>query len=120
MIDIGSVCMKIAGRDAGKICVVVDMLDGQFVLIDGQTRRKRCNNMHLEPLSYSVDIKKGASSDDVAAALEKKGVHTVKQQKKKQIKTTEGGSRQDAGEKVKIPREKATGKKSTEHKPRKD
>lgn len=37
--EIGRVCIKIAGRDAGMKCVVVEQLDNNFVLIDGQTRR---------------------------------------------------------------------------------
>ena len=27
MFDIGRVCMKIAGRDAGKKCVIIDVVD---------------------------------------------------------------------------------------------
>ena len=41
MIDVGRVCVKIAGRDAGKKAVVVEKIDSNFVLIDGQTRRRR-------------------------------------------------------------------------------
>ncbi|MBW2970884.1 50S ribosomal protein L14e [Candidatus Woesearchaeota archaeon] len=65
MIDVGRVCLKIAGRDAGKLCVVVDVLDSSFVLIDGQTRRKRCNRTHLEPTKQVINIKKGATHKDV-------------------------------------------------------
>lgn len=71
MLDVGRVCLKIAGRSAGKYCVVVDVVDKTFVLIDGQTKRKRCNMMHLEPTQDIVEIKKGASHADVVKALEK-------------------------------------------------
>ena len=47
MFDVGRVCLKIAGRDAGKKCVVVEKLEGKYVLIDGMTRRKKCNTLHL-------------------------------------------------------------------------
>jgi len=51
---IGRVCMKIAGRDAGKIGVIVDTLENGFVLIDGAVRRRKCNVMHLEFLDEDV------------------------------------------------------------------
>jgi len=73
MIDVGRICVKIAGRDAGKKCVVVDVIDDNYVLIDGETRRRKSNILHLEPLDQSVDIKKGASHEAVIKAVEKLG-----------------------------------------------
>lgn len=80
MIDVGRVCVKIAGRDAGKKCVVVDILDENFVLIDGETRRRKCNILHLEPLEKTIDIAKGASHAEIAQAFEALGygVHAPK------------------------------------------
>jgi len=43
----GRICVKTAGRDAGLKCVIVDVLDDKFVLIDGETRRRKCNILHL-------------------------------------------------------------------------
>ncbi|MBD3304214.1 50S ribosomal protein L14e [Candidatus Woesearchaeota archaeon] len=74
MIETGRLCIKTAGRDAGKKCVIVEILDNKFVLIDGETRRKKCNQMHLEPLKDKIDIKKGASHADVAAEFKKIGL----------------------------------------------
>ena len=74
MIQIGRVCVKIAGRDAGKKCVIIDILDDNYVLIDGETRRRKCNILHLEPLNEIIDIKKDASHNDVAKAFEKLGM----------------------------------------------
>jgi len=70
---IGQVCVKVAGRDAGKKCVVVDVLDDIFVLIDGGTRRRKCNVSHLVLLKEKLDIKKGCSHDDVVSAFKKLG-----------------------------------------------
>ena len=70
MFEIGRLCVKIAGRDAGKKCVVVDLVDNKFVMIDGQTRRRKCNINHIEPLDSLVKIKKGASTAEVAKAFE--------------------------------------------------
>lgn len=72
--DIGTICVKIAGRDAGKTCVVIDTLDEQYVLIDGQTRRRKCNMLHLEPLNERLSIQKGATSEAVKKAFEAKGI----------------------------------------------
>lgn len=94
---IGSVCMKIAGRDAGKFCVIVDRMGGPFVLVDGQTRRKKCNTMHLEPLSFVADIKKGATSAEVATALKKKGI--IVQERKTKAKRAKASTEESPSDK---------------------
>ena len=66
MIEIGRLCIKIAGRDARHKCVVVDIVDKTHVLIDGDVRRRKCNIAHLEPLDKVIKIKKGASHDTIA------------------------------------------------------
>ena len=53
----GQMCVKLAGRDAGKKCVIVEILDKNFVTIDGNVRRRKCNKIHLIPLKETVDIK---------------------------------------------------------------
>jgi len=74
MIETGRLCVKIAGRDSGKKCVLVEVLDKTFVMIDGETRRRKCNVLHLEPLEEKIDIKKKASHADVKAAFKKIGL----------------------------------------------
>ncbi len=71
MFSIGRMCVKIAGRDAGLKCVVVDILDDTFVVIDGQTRRRKCNIKHLEPLVEVVKIKKNAPHKEVVDEFKK-------------------------------------------------
>ena len=80
--EIGRLCVKIAGRDAGKKCVIVDVLDDSYVLIDGETRRRKCNIAHLEPLKKVIEINKGASTPEVATLLESEGV-VVREKKSK-------------------------------------
>lgn len=65
MMEVGRLCMKIAGRDANKICAIIEVYDDNYVLIDGETRRKKCNIKHLEPLDKVVKIKKSASREEV-------------------------------------------------------
>ncbi len=74
MIEIGRLCVKLAGRDAGLKCVVVDILDDKFVLIDGETRRRKCNILHLEPLKDVIKIKKKAPHEEIKQEFEKLGL----------------------------------------------
>ena len=69
-IEIGRVCVKTHGREAGQRCIVVDIVDENFVLISGPkkltgVRRRRTNVRHLEPTQEKVQIKTGASDDDL-------------------------------------------------------
>src|SRR3989344_1039799 len=73
MIDIGTLCIKTAGRDGNNYCIVVDKLDDHFVLIEGNVRRKKCNINHLEPIK-KLDVKKGASTEAVCKVLEAEGI----------------------------------------------
>jgi large subunit ribosomal protein L14e len=73
-IEVGRLCVKIAGRDAGKECVIVDVQDKNFVIIDGNTRRRKCNITHLELLPHKADIKKGATHEEALKALEHFGI----------------------------------------------
>jgi large subunit ribosomal protein L14e len=68
--DIGRVCIKIQGREAGKRCVIVDVIDRNFVLVIGpEIRRRRCNMEHLRPLDEKIDIQRNATDEEVIGAL---------------------------------------------------
>ena len=94
MMDIGRLCIKTAGRDAGLKCVIVDVLDNKFVLIDGETRRRKCNILHLEPLKDSIKVKKNASHEDIKKEFEKLGLKIretkPKQKTEKPVKKKKG------------------------------
>ncbi len=75
-IEVGRICVKLFGREAGRKCVIVDVVDKNFVLITGPKKitgikRRRTNVKHLEPTEESIDIKKGALDEDVAKIAEK-------------------------------------------------
>jgi len=92
MISVGKLCVKLMGRDAGKECLIVDIIDKTFVLIDGNTRRRKCNSDHLEILPQKADIKKGASHEEVVKALEKLGVKIIPKspaREKKKVEETQ-------------------------------
>ena len=69
MIEVGRLCFKVAGREAGKPCLIVDVIDDKFVLIDGVVRRKRCNIIHLQFTPIVFKIKKKASTEEVIKSL---------------------------------------------------
>lgn len=76
--EVGRICVKLSGREAGRKCVVVDVVDKSFVLITGPkkvtgVRRRRANVNHVEPLQDTVEIKRGASDDEVQQALKTAG-----------------------------------------------
>ncbi|MGA3192708.1 MAG: 50S ribosomal protein L14e [Candidatus Bathyarchaeia archaeon] len=73
-IEVGRICVKVSGREAGRKCVIVDVVDKSFVLITGPKtvtgiRRRRANVNHVEPLQDRVEIKRGASDDEISEAL---------------------------------------------------
>jgi large subunit ribosomal protein L14e len=75
-IEVGRVCVKLNGREAGRKCVIVDVIDKNFVLITGPqkvsgVRRRRTNVKHVEPTSETIDIKKGATDEDVTKIADK-------------------------------------------------
>lgn len=117
MIEIGRLCIKTAGRDAGKRGLVIDIIDDNYVLIDGEVRRRKCNITHLEPLDKIININKKASHDDVKKALKEIKIEVVdknpkekKERPKKQRKVKE---KEVAKGKEKVKKGKATKKEKT-------
>lgn len=86
MVEIGQLAYKVAGRDSGNICVIVDKIDPTYVLIDGNVRRKKCNIRHLEFLERVVKIKKNATTEEIKKELEKLGIKAVVKGKKREAK----------------------------------
>lgn len=107
MFEIGRLCVKLAGRDAGKKCVVVEVLEGNYVLIDGETRRRKCNLAHLEPLKEVIKIKAKASHEEITKTLEPLGFKVLNTKPKKVSEKPKKKSR------VKKQKPVKTGKKVT-------
>ena len=62
-IEVGRVCVKTAGREAGEKCVIIELIDEKFVEVVGTSvKNRRCNIGHLEPLEKTIDV-----SDDLEA-----------------------------------------------------
>lgn len=97
-IEVGRLCVKNTGREAGKQCVIVDIIDKSFVLVTGPKKltgikRRRVNIRHIKPTEEKIKIKKGASDNEILKKMKgeikpkkpltKKGKKTVKKSRKK-------------------------------------
>lgn len=68
ILEKGRVCLKIAGREAGKYCIVVEPIDESFVMITGpktitRIKRRKCNITHLEATDKKFNLKTGEDSE---------------------------------------------------------
>jgi len=82
MFEKGRLCTKLVGRDANKKCVIIKVIDENFVFIDGQTRRRRCNIKHIEPSNKVLQIKLNADHQEVKRALKKENIIVVSKKSK--------------------------------------
>ncbi|MBL7079237.1 50S ribosomal protein L14e [Candidatus Bathyarchaeota archaeon] len=72
--DVGRICVKLKGREAGSRCVIVDVVDRNYVIVTGPpevtgVRRRRVNMSHLQPLDEVVEISRNASDEEIAELL---------------------------------------------------
>ena len=72
--DVGRVCVKLTGREAGSRCVIVDVIDSNYVIVTGPlevtgVRRRRVNMDHLQPLAEVVEISRNASDEEITVLL---------------------------------------------------
>ncbi len=77
-IENGRICVKTAGREAGRKCVIVDLIDQNVVLVTGPkelngVKRRRASIRHIEPTSDNIDIDRNATDEAVLQALEAAG-----------------------------------------------
>ena len=69
-IDIGRVCLKLQGREKGKKCVILDVIDRNFVVVAGPgVKRRRVNMDHILALDETVNVQRDASDAEIAGAL---------------------------------------------------
>ena len=62
-IEVGRVCVKTAGWEAGERCAIIDIIDDNFVEVVGEgVKNRRCNINHLEPLDETIEV-----TDDLEA-----------------------------------------------------
>ena len=124
--DIGRICVKLAGRDAGKKCVIVDVLKDGKVLIDGEVRRRPCSLKHLEPLKETIEIKKGADHAAVAAAFKELGIELREKKSKekterpRKVRKVKEKPAEEKKEEAKVKTEKKAEKKVSKKEEKKE
>jgi large subunit ribosomal protein L14e len=74
-IDIGRICVKLSGREAGKKCIVVDVVDKNFVLVTGPKqlnglKRRRVNINHIEPTERKINLRRGETDEELIKVLD--------------------------------------------------
>lgn len=113
-LGVGTVCMKVAGRESGAICCVVKPVDKTFVMVTGPKlvtgiKRRRCNIEHLEPTEIKLDIKENAADEDIIEAYKKSNVITkfnLKLPSAGEMKAVKQKPKEEQKEKVKPEKEK--------------
>jgi len=83
-IEVGRVCVKITGREAGRKCVIVDIIDKNFVLITGPqkvtgVKRRRANINHIEPTEKRVNVKRGNSDEEIMGVLDEETLNFLRE-----------------------------------------
>jgi large subunit ribosomal protein L14e len=69
--EIGQVCVKTRGREAGRKVVILSKEKDGRVLIDGtKVKRKECNIRHLFPLKEKTKLEKEAKHEEVIKAMQ--------------------------------------------------
>ncbi|MEM1583691.1 MAG: 50S ribosomal protein L14e [Nitrososphaerota archaeon] len=77
--EIGRIAVKTAGREASRKCVIVSIVDKNFVLVTGPktltgVRRRKVNISHLAFTPYKLEIEENASDDVVLKKIEEAGL----------------------------------------------
>ena len=115
-IEVGNVCMKIVGREAGCYCVVIGKEKQSFALVTGPklltgVKRRRCNIFHLQPTEYKLNVKEDASDEDVINAYEAAGLVTILNLKKPSMGDMKGEKQKEEKKPKKEKKEKKSEKK---------
>ena len=77
-IEVGRICLKLAGRESGKKCIIVEVIDKGFVVVTGPkkitgVKRRRASINHIAPLKNKIGIDRGSSDEEITNALETAG-----------------------------------------------
>lgn len=113
-ITVGTVCMKVTGRESGSVCCVVKPVDKTFVMVTGPKlvtgiKRRRCNIEHLEPTDIKLDIKEDAIDEEVIEAYKKSNVLTkfnLKLPSAAEVKAEKNKPKEEPKKKIKEEKEK--------------
>ena len=119
MMEIGRICVKLAGRDSNKKCVIIGVINENYVMIDGQTRRRKCNVKHLEPLPQTIKIKKNATRSEVVKQFNKLKIEVKETKPRKRTERPKKKRKKKVYEAKKEKKEEKKPEKKEKKKPEK-
>lgn len=75
-INKGDICIKTSGKETGKKCIVLDIIDKNFALITGPEemtgiKRRRSSIKHLISTGEKISIGSGTSDKELLEMLKK-------------------------------------------------
>lgn len=84
LLQVGRVCIKKFGRDAGSRVVITALIDNNFVKVISSKRpnERRCNTNHLEFLNEFVDVKNREQVNKALGIIMKKQENVPVQKQK--------------------------------------
>lgn len=69
-LEMGTVCIKLCGREAGEQAVVLEKVDEKYVSIIGpKIRKRKCNIYHLFPTGKTIKVTKSTSQKELVEKL---------------------------------------------------
>ncbi len=83
---IGRICIKIKGKERNRPCVIVDVIDKNFVVVDGLVKRRKCNLKHLKILDKNIKLEK-YEKEKIIEGLIKEGI--ISKEKVEKLKKKE-------------------------------
>jgi len=70
-VEVGSICIKTAGREAGQKAVVLEEAKGGIVVIEGPYIKKRkCNIAHLFPTGKTIKVTKSMTKKELLERIQ--------------------------------------------------
>lgn len=71
---VGKICIKNRGRDGGRKCIIVAIIDDNRVLVTGPkvlsgVRRRKVSMSHLVPLDKGLKIRHNSTDETVLSSL---------------------------------------------------
>jgi large subunit ribosomal protein L14e len=71
--EVGQICIKTMGREAGRKVIVLSEIKEGKVLIDGlKVKRKQCNIMHLFPLKEKLKVNEKTTHEEIVKMIGEK------------------------------------------------
>jgi len=66
LLEIGSVCIKTCGKEAGEKAVILEIInDKQVMVIGSKVKKRKCNKAHLVPIGEKISVTKSITQKEL-------------------------------------------------------